>query len=165
MSKSPLSLDATDLRILEELQEDASCSNLELADKVHVSPATCLRRVKRLENEGIIERRVAVLSPDRLLAGLTAVVEISLDQQGSELMDAFERRVIEEEAVQQCYRVASGPDFVLILQVRDMESYHAAAHRLLSADANVRNVRTFFAVKRAKMSTRIALPILEQGGE
>lgn len=155
------SMDATDLRILEQLQTDASLSNHALAELVHVSPATCLRRVKRLEEEGVIERRVAILSADKLGAGLIAVLEVTLDAQASERLDAFEDRAVNEPCVQQCYRVSSGPDFVLVLQVLDMESYHQVAHRLLSQDVNVRNVRTFFAVKRAKHTTRIALPALD----
>lgn len=151
-------MDATDLRILAQLQQDASLSNQELAARVHVSPATCLRRVKRLCEAGIIERRVAILSPARLGAGLTAIVELSLDQQSAEHLAAFEARATAEEAVQQCYRVSSGPDFVLILQVADMAAYQLAAQRLFAADTNVRNVRTFFSLQRAKFSTRLALP-------
>lgn len=159
MADSLSSLDQTDLRILELLQEDASLSNQALSERVHVSPATCLRRVKRLEDEGVIERRVAILSPEKIGAGLSAVLEVTLDTQASERLDAFEERAVAEPSVQQCYRVSSGPDFVLVLQVRDMEAYNQVAHRLLSQDANVRNVRTFFAIKRAKLTTRIALPL------
>ena len=85
-----LSLDATDLRILELLQQDASLSNQDLAQQAHVSPATCLRRVKRLLDSGIIERRVALLSAEKLGAGLSAIVEITLDVQAAERMSEFE---------------------------------------------------------------------------
>jgi len=158
-------LDACDFRILTLLQEDASLSNQALAARVHVSPATCLRRVKRLEEAGFIERRIAVLSPERLGAGLTAIIEVTLDEQSSDKLQAFEGRVLSESAVQQCYRVSSGPDFLLIVQVRDMETYHQTAHRLLAADANVRNVRTFFSIHRAKFSTRISLPEFSPASE
>lgn len=152
-------LDSIDLRLLDLLQQDASLSNQTLAGRIHVSPATCLRRVKRLEEAGIIEARVAILSPEKIGAGLTAIVEITLDQQASERLANFETRASAEPAVQQCYRVSSGPDFVLILQVADMEAYHQLAHRLFTSDANVRNVRSFFSVHRAKFSPRISLPI------
>ncbi|MBU6437375.1 MAG: Lrp/AsnC family transcriptional regulator, partial [Betaproteobacteria bacterium] len=82
----PDALDAVDLRLLAQLQADAARSNLELAAAVHVSPATALRRVRRLRDAGYIERTVALLSPDKLGAGLTAVVEITLDRQGDELI-------------------------------------------------------------------------------
>ena len=152
-----LTLDATDWRILDSLQRDASLSNQDLAAQTHVSPATCLRRVKRLVDSGIIERRVALLSAEKLGAGLTAVVEVTLDRQGAEHLAAFEARVLADEAVQQCYRVSPGPDFVLILQVRDMPAYHALVQRLFTQDANVRNVKAFFSVHRAKFEPRVAL--------
>lgn len=156
----PLSLDATDLRILELLQQDASLSNQDLAQQAHVSPATCLRRVKRLLDSGIIERRVALLSAEKLGAGLSAIVEITLDRQGAEHLQAFEARVLGEAAVQQCYQVSPGPDFVLILQVPDMAAYQALVLRLFTQDANVRNVKAFFSVRRGKFEPRIALPKL-----
>lgn len=153
-----LALDATDLRILEQLQRDASLTNHALAARVHVSPATCLRRVRKLVETGVIERQVAILSADRLGAGLTAIVEVTLDAQSAEHMRAFEAHVDAATEVQQCYRVSSGPDFVMILQVADMKAYQALAHRLFAGDANVRNVRTFFSVKRSKFSPAISLP-------
>jgi Lrp/AsnC family leucine-responsive transcriptional regulator len=153
-----LSLDATDLRILAQLQQDASLSNQSLAVRVHVSPATCLRRVRRLVESGVIERTVAILSPSALGAGLTAILEVTLEQQKGEWLDGFEARAQAEAVVQQCYRVSSGPDFVLVVQVADMDAYHALAHRLFTSDAHARNVRTFFSVKRAKFGTQIALP-------
>jgi DNA-binding Lrp family transcriptional regulator len=153
-----IDLDPTDLRVLAQLQADASLSNHALAAAVHTSPATCLRRVRRLVESGVIERRVAILSPERLGAGLTAFAEVSLDRQGAEHLAAFESRAREEAAVQQCHRVSPGPDFMLVIQVRDMEAYHALVQRLFTQDANVRNVKAFFSVHRAKFETAIALP-------
>jgi Lrp/AsnC family leucine-responsive transcriptional regulator len=157
-----INLDATDLALLEQLQEDSSLSNQDLAAKVHISPATCLRRVKRLWDAELVEREIAILDPGRLAAtlghGLEAVVEVSLDRQGSEEQEAFEQRVIVDDAVQQCYRVSPGPDFVLVVFARDMQDYLALAQRLFTSDANVRNVKAFFSVKRAKFRPRIGLP-------
>src|SRR3954465_15793320 len=100
--------DSIDLALLEQLQSDSSLSNQDLAAKAHISPATCLRRVKRLREAGLIEREMAILSPERLAAtlghGLEAVVEVSLDRQGSAEQEAFEQRVVADDAVQQCYR-------------------------------------------------------------
>jgi Lrp/AsnC family transcriptional regulator, leucine-responsive regulatory protein len=156
-----LNLDATDLKLLEALQDDASLSNQTLAERVHVSPPTCLRRVKRLRDAGLIEREVALLSPDKLAAalghGLTALVEITLDRQGAEQLEAFEARVVLDDAVQQCYRVSPGPDFILLVHVADMPRYLALAQRLFSSDANVRNVKAFFSIKRAKFQPKVLL--------
>ncbi len=151
-------LDATDLKILEVLQADASLTNHALATRVHTSPATCLRRVKRLVDAGIIERRVAIVSPQKLGHGLTAIVEVTLDRQSAESLAAFESRAVHEAAVQQCHRVSPGPDFVLTVQVADMPAFHALVQRLFTDDTNVRNVKTFFSVHRAKFETRVALP-------
>ena len=153
-----IALDATDLRILDQLQRDASLTNHGLAAVVHTSAATCLRRVKRLVDTGLIESRVAILSPRRLGAVLTAFAEVSLDRQGAEHVAVFEARAVAEPAVQQCYRVSPGPDLMLVLQLPDMAGYHALVQRLFTQDANVRNVKTFFSVHRAKYGTAVPLP-------
>jgi Lrp/AsnC family transcriptional regulator, leucine-responsive regulatory protein len=151
--------DSIDLRLLDLLQTDASLTNQSLAERVHVSPATCLRRVKALVDAGVIERRVALLSADALGHGLTAIVEVVLDRQSAEALVAFEARAVAEPAVRQCHRVSPGPDFVLVVQVLDMAAYDALVERLFTEDANVRNVKAFFSVRRAKFETRIALPL------
>ena len=156
-----LKFDGIDLAILGQLQDDCSLNNLELAARVHVSPPTCLRRVKRLRDAGLIERQVALLNPERVARalgqGLEAIVEISLDRQGAEEQEAFESRVAADDAVQQCYRVSPGPDFVLVIRANDMPDYLALAQRLFTSDANVRNVKAFFSVRRAKFQPRVGL--------
>ena len=155
-------LDATDLKLLALLQADASLNNVALAEKLHISAPTCLRRTKRLQQEGWIEKQVAILSVDKLGRlmghGLTALIEVSLDKQGEEWLQAFETRAVKEQAVQQCWRVSPGPDFVLVVQTTDMPAYLALTQRLLTQDANVRNVKAFFSVKRAKFGTELTLP-------
>ena len=154
-------LDEADLRLLQLLQTDASRSNQALAELAHLSPPTSLRRVKRLRALGLIEREVAILQPDRLAPlighGLTALVEITLERQGAEQLDAFEARVLPDDAVQQCYRVSPGPDFVLVVHCLDMPAYLALAQRLFTSDANVRNVKAFFSIKRSKFDPRLPL--------
>jgi Lrp/AsnC family transcriptional regulator, leucine-responsive regulatory protein len=156
--KSTLQLDETDLRLLDLLQRDASLSNQDLAAAAHTSPATCLRRVRRLVDAGVIERRVAILSNERLGAGLTVLAEVTLDRQGAEHLAAFEVRAVADAAVQQCYRVSPGPDFMLVMQVPDMAGYHGLVQRLFTQDANVRNVKAFFSVHRAKFEPSVVLP-------
>ncbi len=153
----PIELDAIDRRLLNKLQDDCSMTNQSLAEQLHLSAPTCLRRVRRLIEAGVIERQIAIVAPTAAAAGITAVVEITLDEQGAERMQAFENRVVAETAVQQCYRVSPGPDFVLIVHVPDMPAYHALVHRLFTTEAHVRNVRTFFSVLRSKFEPRIRL--------
>ncbi len=157
MSDSNITLDEIDRRILNALQIDASQTNSELARSVHVSAPTCLRRVKHLLESGVIERQVAIVAPQLVGARLTAIVEITLDVQAAERMAEFEQLVATEAAVLQCYRVSPGPDFVLMVQVADMPAYHALAHRLFAAHANVRNVKSYFSTFRSKFETRIAV--------
>lgn len=156
-----INIDAVDLALLAQLQVNADVSNQALAASVHTSPATCLRRVKRLKDAGLIERQVALLNPQRMAKaighGLTAIVEITLDRQDAASLEAFEARVTHEAAVQQCYRVSPGPDFCLVVHTRDMPSYQAMTQRLLTFEANVRNVKAFFSVKRSKFGAELPL--------
>ena len=154
-------LDDVDVQLLAQLQHDASLSNQALAERVHTSPPTCLRRVKRLREAGLIERQIAILNPERLAAtigfGLTAIVEITLDRQDAQALEQFEVRVAADAAVQQCYRVSPGPDFVLVVHAAHMPDYLALAQRLFTSDANVRNVKAFFSVKRSKFGAELPL--------
>jgi DNA-binding Lrp family transcriptional regulator len=156
-----LSLDAMDLQILAQLQRDASLSNQDLALAVNTSAPTCLRRIKRMQGAGLIERQIAILNPEKLAHsigyGLTAIVEITLDRQSSENLAAFEARVTTEVAVQQCYRVSPGPDFVLVVHVAHMPGYQSLAQRLFASDANVRNVKAFFSIQRSKFGAELPL--------
>jgi Lrp/AsnC family transcriptional regulator, leucine-responsive regulatory protein len=160
-SEESISLDSIDLALLDQLQTDAALSNQDLAQRVHVSAPTCLRRVKRLRDAGLIERQIAILNAGRLAPmlghGLQAVVEVTLDRQGDQEQQAFEERVVRDDAVQQCYRVSPGPDFILVVHTPDMPGYLALAQRLFTSDANVRNVKAFFSLRRAKFQPRVPL--------
>lgn len=160
MTETAAELDDLDWRILAALQEDASLTNLALAQRVHASPPTCLRRVRRLRETGVIARDVAQLDAATLGHRLNAIIEITLDRQTSEDFDAFETYICAEPAVTQCYRVSPGPDFVVMAELPDMAAYDALAHRLFAQSSNVRNVRTFFATRRAKfeVNARVTRP-------
>lgn len=157
-----MEIDSIDIALLAQLQQDASLSNQALAERVHVSPPTCLRRVKRLRDAGLIARQVAVLNPERLAEtlghGLTAIVEITLERQDADALQSFEQHVALEAGVQQCYRVSPGPDFCLVVHARDMPDYLALSQRLFTAHANVRNVKTFFSIHRSKFGAELPLP-------
>lgn len=154
-----ITLDAIDWRLLALLQADASLTNHALAVAAHVSPATALRRVKRLREVGVIERYTTLLAPAFAGRGLNALCEITLDRQGAEALAAFEARAVAEAAVQQCWRVSPGPDFVLVVWAEDMPGFLALSQRLFTEDANVRNVKSFFALKRAKFAPGVPAPL------
>lgn len=150
-------LDFVDRQLLTLLQADASRSNQALAEAAQISPATALRRVRRLTEQGVIERVVALVSPHTVPGSLTALVEVTLDRQGAEHLQAFEDLAVADPAVQQCYRVSPGPDLVLVVWAIDMAGYQAVVERLFTQHANVRNVRAFFSVKRAKFDPAVPL--------
>lgn len=151
-------LDDLDLRILAILQQDAAIANQALAEQVFTSPATAMRRVRAMTDAGVIERTVAILSPEKLGASITAIVEITLDVQNAESFDSFDRLLATEPTVTQVYRTAPSVDFTLVLTVRDMPAYHALVQRLFTAANNVRNVRARFATLRSKFSGALPLP-------
>ena len=156
-----ITLDAVDRQLLDALQRDASLSNQALAELAHTTPPTCLRRIKRLRDAGLIDKQITLLNPERLAAtlghGLTAIVEITLDRQDAQALEQFEARVAHEAPVQQCYRVSPGPDFCLVVHARDMPDYQALTQRLFTSDANVRNVKTFFSIHRSKFGAELPL--------
>lgn len=158
--------DAVDLRLLGLLQEDAGLSNQALAERACVSPPTCLRRVRRLRETGWIEAITAIVSTDRLAAhcghGLTVVAEVTLERQNAEALDHFEQLAVAQDAVSQCYRVSPGPDFVLIVQVADMPAWSRLASTTLRADQNVRNVKAYFSVRRAKFTPNTPIPSMKR---
>ncbi|KGG88211.1 Lrp/AsnC family transcriptional regulator [Comamonas thiooxydans] len=161
MNENSINLDDTDLQLLQQLQRDASLSNQALARHLELSAPTCLRRVKRLQELGLIEKQVAILSSEHIARltghGLQAIVEVSLDRQDSSSLLQFEHKAVAEPGVQQCWRVSPGPDFILVIATIDMPAYLALSQKLFTQDANVRNVKAFFSIKRAKFSTELPL--------
>ena len=150
-SSLSIELDDLDWRLLDQLQADASLSNQALADATGVSPATTLRRVKRLREAGVIRATTVLLAPQIDGQGLEALCEVTLDRQGAEWLDAFEQRAVSEPQVQACWRVSPGPDFMLWIWAPDMPAFHTLSQRLFTQDANVRNVKTYFGIHRAKL--------------
>ena len=163
MNENSINLDDTDLQLLQQLQLDSSLSNQALARHLELSAPTCLRRVKRLQELGLIEKQVAILSSEHIARltghGLQAIVEVSLDRQDSSSLLQFEHKAVAEPGVQQCWRVSPGPDFILVIATIDMPAYLALSQKLFTQDANVRNVKAFFSIKRAKFTTALPLPV------
>ena len=161
MNENSIELDAIDFQILRQLQSDSSLSNQAMALALHLTPPTCLRRVKRLHQLGLVEKQVAILNSEKLSQftghGLQVIVEVSLDRQDSASLLQFEQKAVAEAGVQQCWRVSPGPDFILIIATTDMPAYLGLSQKLFTQDANVRNVKAFFSIKRAKFTT--AIPI------
>lgn len=150
--------DRLDLRILDALQNDSRISNLALAEQVGLSPSACLKRVQRLHHQGLIERQVALLAPQKLGIALHMVVEVTMERDRKDLYQRFLRRALAAPEVKQCYQVTGEVDFVLIVDVPDMVAYDRFCDEVLYADDNMRKFRTLISRRRNKFDTRVSLP-------
>lgn len=150
-------LDEIDSEILNVLQRDGRISNQELADQVGLSPSPCLRRVKLLESNGIIQKYVALLDPVATEWGLQAIVEVRLDRQTSATVAAFEKEILKYPQVMECYFMAGDWDYVLRVVARDLDEFRKFCVNSLAKIAGVGNVKSNICMKQVKYST--ALPI------
>jgi Lrp/AsnC family transcriptional regulator len=149
-------MDVIDRRILDLLQRDATLSIAEIADQVGLSQTPCWKRIQRLESNGIIERRVAILNPEKLGLGLTVFVSIETSDHSQAWLTRFAEIVSAMPEVLEFYRMAGDIDYMLRVIVADMAAYDAFYKRLIAA-IPLKNVRSRFAMERVKAST--ALPI------
>lgn len=155
--ESSSGLDDVDRRILAELQADAGLSNAELAERVGVSASPCWRRVKRLEEEGILRGRVALVDAKKLGLDLTAFALISLDRHAESGIEAFHEAMQAAPEVTSCHAVTGAVDFLVTVVVRDMAAYDRFLSRRLLGLPGVRSVNTSFVLRTVKAST--ALPV------
>jgi Lrp/AsnC family transcriptional regulator, leucine-responsive regulatory protein len=150
-------LDRTDLRILAALQANGRTTNAELAAEVNLSPSACLRRVQKLEADGVIAGYGARLEPRALGLGLQAFVRVQLSRHESEAIDSFTERVAEWDEVVSCYALTGDMDYLLQVYVADLDGFSRfLLDRLLNA-AGVADVNTSFVLRTVKAST--ALPL------
>ena len=152
-----MNLDATDIRILEALQNDASLSNVALARQVHLSPSPCLARVRALEASGLIRQYVALLDAQQLGLHLNVFISISLKQQSRETLEAFEQRIVLRDEVMECYLMTGDADYLLRVAVPDMPALERFILEQLSPIAQVEKIRSSFALKQVRYKT--ALPL------
>lgn len=150
-------LDAIDRRILEVLQRNARIANTDLADEIGLTPAPCLRRVKRLEELGFIAGYTAVLDHKRVGLGLTVFVTVTLDRQTKRTYDDFAAKMRAAPEVLECYLILGERDFLLKIVVADLEAYQRFYLEVLTLAPGVRNINSIIAVNEEKRTT--ALPI------
>ena len=149
-------LDKVDRKLLNLLQKDNQIPTRTLAEKLHISQPTCLRRIRQLRQIGVIHAEVAMVDPFALGYGMLAFLEISLNHQSDEHMQEFEKRMTKEAEVMQCYFVSGEYDYFLAVHVVDMDAYYQFVRRVISGSGNVRHFQSRFPMKRAKFATRIA---------
>ena len=152
-------LDSFDVAILAILQSDNLTPQREIAERVHLSPAAVQRRIRRLQDSGVIAGNAAVLNPDALGRPLTIFIEVQLVNELDALTAGFRARVAQEEAVQQCYSVTGQTDYLLIVTAADMQEYQALTKRLFEGDQNIQRFVTSIALATLKRSLRLPLPL------
>jgi Lrp/AsnC family leucine-responsive transcriptional regulator len=152
-----LSIDATDRKILRLLQEDGRISNADLADAIHLSPSSCLRRVRRLEDEGVIERYVMLIDPAAIGRPTSIFIEISLKDQSEETLRDFEAAVALSSEVMECYLMAGDSDYLLRIDVADMADYERIHKTHLSRLPGVSGIRSNFTIRTVCKKTSYEL--------
>lgn len=153
-----MKLDALDIRILQQLQEDSSLTNVELARRVHLSPSPCLARVKALESAGVIQRYVALADPKVLGLGLSVFISISLKEQSKEALAEFESRIADHDEVMECYLMTGDSDYLIRVAVADMAALERFILDQLTPIPGVEKIRSSFALKQVRYKTALPLP-------
>ncbi|KPG95622.1 ArsR family transcriptional regulator [Pseudomonas sp. RIT-PI-q] len=157
-----MNFDGIDLKILRELQNDSSLSNVELAKRVHLSPSPCLARVKALEASGCIREYVALLAPEALGLRLNVFISISLKQQGRESLQNFERTICECDEVMECYLMTGDADYLIRVVMADMQALEHFIIERLSPMPEVEKIRSSLSLKQVRYKT--ALPLRKENG-
>jgi Lrp/AsnC family leucine-responsive transcriptional regulator len=150
-----MQLDATDRRILQVLQREGRISNADLAERIALSPSACHRRVQRLEEEGFITGYVALLDARRIGKTTTVFVEITLQSQSDEVLDAFERAVARIPDVLECHLMAGAADFLLKLVVADTEDYARIHRQYLARLPGVAQMQSSFSLRTVVKTTAL----------
>jgi DNA-binding Lrp family transcriptional regulator len=153
-----MQLDTLDLRILAELQQDGSLTNVELARRVHLSPSPCLMRVKALETNGVIQRYVALADPKALGLGLNVFINISLKEQSKKSLAEFERRIAEHDEVMECYLMTGDSDYLIRVAVAEIGALEKFILNQLTPIPGIEKIRSSFALKQVRYKTALPLP-------
>lgn len=164
MSNSYLSveLDITDRKILEILQRDARIPNTELADEIGLTPAPTLRRVRRLEEEGVIRQYVALLDAKKVRRELLVIVRVTLDKQTKKGIEEFSQQMIARPEVLECYLCLGDTDYLLKVCVSNLDAYQTFLIDVLAAIPSVRNTDSTIIVKQDKYSTSLSMKEIDR---
>ncbi|WP_425290313.1 Lrp/AsnC family transcriptional regulator [Bosea lathyri] len=153
--RSPL--DSFDLAILEILQRDNTTPQRVIGEAVNLSAPAVQRRIKRMEEDGVIRANVALVDPDRVGQSITIFVQVEMISETADEIDAAKREFLAAREIQQCYYVTGEADFVLVVMVATMADYEALTRRLFFGNNNVKKFRTFVAMDRVKVGLTVPL--------
>ncbi len=157
MNMAEFALDEMDRRILGVLQEEGDITNRALAEAVGLSPPPCLKRVRRLQAAGVIQKTVALLDPDKVGQGLVAFVDVELEKQREDMIRIFEQQVLNRTLILQCYMVSGNSDYLLVVNVADMAAYDRFVRDVLAHEPNMLRYKTRFCMSRVKYSTKLEI--------
>ena len=155
-----IELDAIDRRILDQLQRNGRISNVELAGLVGLSPSPCLRRVRDLEDAGVIDRYAAILEQGAAGFSLSVFVQVTLERQIEAALEAFERVIAEWPEVMECYLMTGDADYLLRIVVPDVAAYETFLKNHLIRIQGISSIKSSFALNRVKYET--ALPLSDE---
>ena len=158
-----MQLDKFDIQILHQLQNDGSLSNQELAERVGLTPAPCSRRVKQLEDEGVIRDKVVRINERAVNLNLTAILHIIMDKHIPERFQRFEDTVSQYPEVTECYIITGHEaDYQLKISVPDMDSYHELLLGKITRIEGVSGVKSAFVMRKVIDSTKVPLTYIKQ---
>lgn len=155
----PENLSETDKKILDALQSNCDLTNMELANRVGLSTAPCWRRIKRLEDLGIITRRVALVDPKKINLDIIVYASVKLSSHTEESLELFERTIITYPEVTECYTISGSMDYMVRIITRDMQSYERFLRKKLLKLDMVNEIHSRFAVTKVKYTTAIPLEL------
>ncbi|MBM3345447.1 MAG: Lrp/AsnC family transcriptional regulator [Betaproteobacteria bacterium] len=153
-----LTMDAIDINILDQLQDNAAISNVELARKIGLSPSPCLARVRALQETGVINRQVTLLDPLKLGLTVSVFIQVSLEKQVEKALETFERAIRTYPEVMECYLMTGDADYLLRVVVADVPSLERFILDNLTRIPGVANIKSSFALKQVKYQTALPLP-------
>lgn len=157
-----MKLDRLDKRILREIQQDGTITNLELAERIGLSPSPCARRVKQLEDAGIILGRVTLLDPKKLDLKLTALIQISMDRHTPDRFEKFEEQIRSYAEVTECLLITGqSADYQLKVVVPDMEYYQEFLLNKITRIEGVTDVHSSFMLREVQNTTALPLDHIE----
>jgi DNA-binding Lrp family transcriptional regulator len=158
-----LTLDAIDQRILQQLQERARQTNVEVADAVGLSPSACLRRVRELEDRGVIAGYVALVSPAAVGLGVSVMLNVTLERQVETALDEFEGRIRAWPEVMECYLMTGDADYLLRVVVADLPAYEKFLMQRLTRVPGIASIKSSFSLKQIVHRTALPMTHLAAG--
>lgn len=152
-----ISLDKIDLSILRQMQQDATLSVQNIADRIGLSPTSCWRRLRKLQDDGVIRKQVALLDSELLNLNVNVIAQVKLREHSEEILRKFEQSVAEIPEVVECYSVSGDTDFLLRMVVRDVAAYENLLYTKLVRILEMGTMNSMFALRQVKYTTELPI--------